>query len=71
MGATIFHQSVPKKNYESARQAFRELVEDALYEHGHDPYSGTIATCSLSGEIKEPESDYDRKAIMASLFIFK
>jgi len=57
MGATSFHQSVPKKNYESAKQAFRELVEDALYEHGHDPYSGTIATCSLSGEINEPESD--------------
>ena len=67
MGATSFHQSVQKKNYESAKQAFRELVEDALYEHGHDPYSGTIATCSLLGEIKEPESDDHYNAALEEL----
>ena len=67
MGATSFHQSVLKKNYESAKQAFRELVEDALYEHGHDPYSGTIATCSLLGEIKEPESDDHYNAALEEL----
>ena len=26
-------------------QAFGRAVEDAVWEHGHDPYSGTIATC--------------------------
>ena len=30
----------------SASDAIDSLIEDALYEHGHDPYSGSIATCS-------------------------
>ena len=30
----------------SASQAVDQLTEQAEYDHGHDPYSGTIATCS-------------------------
>ena len=29
-------------------EAFRDLVEEALWEYGHDPYNGTISTCDLS-----------------------
>lgn len=29
-------------------EAFRALVEDAWYFHGHDPYNGTISTTRLS-----------------------
>lgn len=57
MGATPIHVTVNKKLYRNAVQAYRELVDDALYEYGHDPYSGTIATCELQGKISEPKDD--------------
>lgn len=31
----------------TAKQAFDELVAEAIWDHGHDPYSGTIATTAL------------------------
>jgi len=46
MGATNIHYTASKKNYKSAREAYKALREDAQYEYGHDPYSGTIATCT-------------------------
>lgn len=57
MGATNIHYRASKKQYKSALEAFKELVENDLYEYGHDPYSGTIATCSLSGKISRPKDD--------------
>ncbi len=57
MGATNIHYTASKKQYKSARDAYQELREDAQYEYGHDPYSGTIATCSLEGKIPEPKDD--------------
>lgn len=56
MGATAIHHNVKKKDYSSPRQAFNALVEEAQYQYGHDPYSGTIATCEFYGEIKSPET---------------
>jgi hypothetical protein len=32
----------------TAREAFDELVIDAEFQYGHDPYNGTISTTSLS-----------------------
>ncbi len=43
MGATNFGMYTVGK-YKSAREAYNELCEEATYEYGHDPYSGTIAT---------------------------
>ena len=40
MGACDFECKTSAK---SAKEAFRSLVEDALYESGHGGYSGTIA----------------------------
>lgn len=31
------------------KDAYNNAVEDALYQHGHDPYNGTISTTSLMG----------------------
>ena len=45
MGACNF---IEFKVAKTARQAFDELVNEALYEYGHDPYNGTISTTSLS-----------------------
>lgn len=32
-----------------AQDAFERLVKQAEWEHGHDPYNGTISTTSLHG----------------------
>ena len=51
MGATNIHYSASKKTYSSAREAYKALREEAVYEYGPNPYSGTIATCTLKGRI--------------------
>ena len=33
----------------TAQEAFDELVERAVWKHGHDPYNGTISTTRLNG----------------------
>tara|TARA_B110000116_G_C16403511_1_gene388555 strand:+ start:19 stop:288 length:270 start_codon:yes stop_codon:yes gene_type:complete len=57
MGATNIHYTASKKSYESARDAYDSLREEEQYEYGNDPYSGTIATCTLEGKIPEPKDD--------------
>lgn len=57
MGATNIHYTASKKTYSSAREAYKSLVEQEQYDYGHDPYSGTIATCTLQGRIPQPEDD--------------
>jgi|TARA_R110000823_G_scaffold44519_4_gene115277 hypothetical protein len=57
MGANSIHYDASKKQYKSAREAYQLLREEETYEHGHDPYNGTISTCSLEGKISEPKDD--------------
>ena len=57
MGATPNHQVASKKVYRNAVEAYRDLVDQALYEYGHDPYSGTIAATELQGKIGKPVND--------------
>ena len=57
MGATNIHYEASKKQYKSAREAYLSLREEESYEYGHDPYNGTITTCSLEGKISEPKDD--------------
>ena len=57
MGATNIHCQASKKNYTSVRDAYQSLREDAINDYGHDAYSGTIATCTLEGQISEPIDD--------------
>ena len=45
MGACNF---ITFKVAKTKEEAFRELVEEAQWEYGHDPYNGTISTTSLS-----------------------
>ena len=42
MGAHTFSDTVIG-NY-TPQEAYRQAVDDALYEYGHDPYNGTIST---------------------------
>ena len=41
MGATNFSAT---KIAKTPREAYKEAVKGALYEHGHDGYNGTIST---------------------------
>lgn len=45
MGACNFIEFCVGK---TAGEAFDELVEQSVWEYGHDPYNGTISTTSLS-----------------------
>lgn len=45
MGACNF---IEFKAAKTAEEAFAMLVDEASWEHGHDPYNGTISTTSLS-----------------------
>lgn len=44
MGATSFETEVYTDG--SAEDAYQQAVQEAFYEFGHEPYSGTIATTS-------------------------
>ena len=43
MGATNFG-NLAVGRYKNASQAYNDLVENAIYDYGHDPYNGTIST---------------------------
>lgn len=43
MGATTFYETSFGKD---VHDAYRNAVEEALYERGHDSYNGTISTTS-------------------------
>ena len=45
MGATNF-DTLQVGRFKSAREAYRNAVEEANYEYGHDSYNGTISTTS-------------------------
>ena len=68
MGATNIHHEVPKEKYTSPSAAYKTLVEDALYNYGHDPYSGTIATCTFRGKCKTPENNEEYEDVLDSIY---
>jgi hypothetical protein len=43
MGSHTFQQTIGGKKM-TAEEGYRELVDNALHEYGHDPYNGTIST---------------------------
>lgn len=52
MGATTYTIKAKGAN---VKEVFNSLVDDAVYEYGHDSYNGSISTTSLSKEIKLPQ----------------
>lgn len=64
MGATNIHYSYPIAWGKDGKdltpsEAYDILYEQAVHDYGHDPYSGTIATCELGGSIRKPKDDDD------------
>lgn len=51
MGACNFGQTEVGK-YKNANEAYRAAREEALYDEGHDPYNGTISTCTSLREAR-------------------
>jgi hypothetical protein len=39
---------------ETAQKAYDALIKEAYYNHGHDPYNGTISTTAGEGFIMVP-----------------
>ena len=61
MGACNF---INFKAAKTAQDAFDMLVQEAFWEHGHEPYNGTISTTSLksgSVQVADEWSDDARK----------
>lgn len=49
---------------DTAEKAFKELVQQAEWEYGHDPYNGTISTTSLSRRpVKVIRKRFTKKAV--------
>ena len=48
MGAETYTINAKGTN---VKKIFNNLVEEALYRHGHDSYNGTISTTSLGANI--------------------
>ena len=60
MGASNFSNVIMGKYTPS--EAYRVLVEDALYESGHDPYNGTISTTHGFTDLTKEAPRYGTKA---------
>ena len=60
MGATIFG-NLAVGRYKNASEAYSNLVEDALYDSGHDSYNGTISTTN-GFKMRDDNPRYGTKA---------
>lgn len=58
MGSTTFYH---KKTAPSMKEAYNELVEDAIDEYGNDPYNGTISTTNGFVDVTKKFKDSGKK----------
>ena len=56
MGATNFHDTI-KKGDLTAKQAYAQLVQEAIDYNGQDPYNGTISTTRGFFTTRKPKDD--------------
>lgn len=69
MGAELFTMSAKGND---VKEVFDNLVEEAIYMHGNDPYNGTISTTSLANEIrlpKEVQKSKDKKKALGEVLM--
>lgn len=59
MGACNF---IEFKAAGNVKEAFLELVSEAEWEHGHDPYNGTISTTGLRSGYKRIADEWSEEA---------
>lgn len=58
MGSTTFYH---KRTAPSMKEAYNELVEDAIDEYGNDPYNGTISTTNGFVDVTKKFKDSGKK----------
>lgn len=58
MGSTTFYH---KRTAPSMKEAYNELVEDAIDEYGNDPYNGTISTTNDFVDVTKKFKDSGKK----------
>ena len=66
MGAQAFVNEAKAK---TPRDAFAELVAEAVYDFGHDGYNGTISTCEIGSCRKKFDSPTEENRTAAYEFI--
>lgn len=66
MGGTSFENEY--RGTATMAEAYRELVDQAFYDNGHDPYNGTIST--TSGCIQDPNVREPMTYAEAQLHLF-
>ena len=67
MGAESF---IIKEKGRSIGEVFDRLVEESIYDNGHDAYSGSISTCSLGRCVKSFDT-YDKDNEIVARHIIK
>ena len=58
MGSTTFYH---KKTAPNMKEAYNQLVEDAIDEYGNDPYNGTISTTNGFVDVTKKFKDSGKK----------
>lgn len=60
MGACFISRAIKETNRNDIVKKFNEIVDECIYEHGHDAYNGTFSTMDgLSLKIDKVFSDRD------------
>lgn len=60
MGASFISRAIKETNRNDIVKKFNEIVDECIYEHGHDSYNGTFSTMGgLSIKINKVFSDRD------------
>jgi hypothetical protein len=59
MGASYISRRIKETNKEDIKKKFREIVDECLYEYGHDSYNGTFSTMSGISIVNKTFSDRD------------
>ena len=64
MGAETFHSTVPRtEQIDTPLKAFDTAVDQAIYDHGHSGYSGSIAEKHTFDVIKPRDGESVRECI--------
>ena len=60
MGASFISRAIKETNRDDIVKKFNEIVDECIYEYGHDSYNGTFSTMDgISIKIEKVFSDRD------------
>jgi len=59
MGAQYISRAIKETGRKDIEKKFREIVEECIYEYGHDSYNGTFSTMSGVSVVNRTFSNRD------------